>query len=144
MPTRIVLKETTPPSRLAAVSDDDLMIDRAYNNSSSNGFATPPRPSRTGAQYRGGNTSSHRKVVGFRSSILRDLSNQNYPGYYDGENNNNRDEAGERRRMQLHLSNEDIRASPRLLGYLFGCIGMFYRRSTIVVFIVSFLLLFLF
>ena len=33
------------------------------------------------------------------------------------------DEAAKQRRLELNLSNEDIRASPRLLGYLFGSIG---------------------
>lgn len=126
MPTRIVLKETTPPSRMAVPNhsdrDDNLALSRedeihlqqlARGFGTGSAFSTPPRGSRTNRV----GSNSHRKVVGFRSSILRDLSSRNLQD--EGEY----DETGEERRKQLHLSNQDIRASPRLLGYLFGWIA---------------------
>lgn len=124
MPTRIVLKETTPPSRLATpgISPDDERILRA----TAAGFATPPR---TGRRPTMRASSSQRKVVGFRSSILRDLSNNQQNSIRDDLSSDDDvpDEAAQQRRLELHLSNEDIRASPRLLGYLFGGIGEFVK-----------------
>lgn len=130
MPTRIVLQESTPPSRVhathgAGLSDEEEYAIRvaAMNGGESDDeggpFSTPPRPRLGATPPR--MSSSHRKVVGFRSSILRELSQPTDDD--DTMINSSQDEAAKQRRLQLHLSNEDIRASPRLLGYLFGSIG---------------------
>ena len=126
MPTRIVLKETTPPSRLATMQTTGLSEedDQAIRSHASSPYATPPRAKRT-APLRG--SSSQRKVVGFRSSILRDFSSRGTSFLEDEDNVP--DEAAEQRRLQLHLSNEDIRASPRLLGYLFSGIGKYCKMD---------------
>ena len=95
-------------------------------------FRTPPRV--RNSNNNNNNTmsnGSHRRVVGFRSSILRDLAQPSTHAAEDGDDGGDDmrmtgaslDEAAKQRRLQLHLSNEDIRASPRLLGYLFGSIG---------------------
>jgi len=118
--------------------DEEAMIRQAAGGiagAGGGGFTTPPRTSVTTPNRRA--SSSHqRKALGFRSSILREYSSRNQFAE-DGSNGGGRmrmmdgsvtsqgeiDEAAEQRRLQLHLSNEDIRASPRLLGYLFGSIG---------------------
>ena len=160
MPTRIVLQESTPPSRMAASShnhnnnnsalpaDEEYairqtsadiiggVVDSADVHLGLGPFQTPPRqrPRLQDTTTPRSNNSSHRKVVGFRSSILRGTNtNNNFGDDSDiimgrrmrGSNNNagSEDEAAKQRRLELNLSNEDIRASPRLLGYLFGSIG---------------------
>lgn len=182
MPTRIVLQEPTPPSRMAAAdthhnhnhnhnhgltTDEEYAIQQLGNNGYSMGgestrrtastdggpFQTPPRArtrfSNNNNHHHqhdstpGSNSGSHRKVVGFRSSILRGTnnyttnnnSNNHNTNYVDGDDdamgrrlrrsNAGEDEAAKQRRLELNLSNEDIRASPRLLGYLFGSIGTY-------------------
>lgn len=60
-------------------------------------------------------TGSVRRVVGFRSSIIRDLSTPKKPGEEDSLN--------EEEEPQIHLSTTDIRASPRLVGYLFALVA---------------------
>ncbi|CAB9503227.1 expressed unknown protein [Seminavis robusta] len=126
MPTRIVLREpTAAPSRLglpASTPEEEVI------RSGDNSLFTPPRsgpPTRV--------TSSQRKVVGFRSSILRDFSSHHGDDDYF-EDFIRQDEAAEKRRLQLHLSGEDIRASPRLLGYLFGAIASLVMLTSVVQF----------
>ena len=121
MPTRLVLRESAPPPRLAPRPSQGS--EYVVREADATTFATPPRPQRTGPPTR--HSSSQRKVVGFRSSILRDLSNNGGVDEEDFDDlmGTTKDEAAEKRRLQLHLSNEDIRASPRLLGYLFASIG---------------------
>ncbi|CAB9504165.1 expressed unknown protein [Seminavis robusta] len=121
MPTRIVLRESTPPSRLSPSVDEEVL--RSFTR-------TPPPPSRLGPHPRV--TSSQRKVVGFRSSILREFSHNE--GIDEDFSDFVQDEAAEKRRLQLHLSNEDIRASSRLLGYLFAFIASTVMLTSVVQF----------
>jgi hypothetical protein len=120
MPTRLVLRETTPSRVKETIPDESEYVVRQRADA----FTTPPRSNlqRSGPSSR---STSQRKVVGFRSSILRDLSHNNVDDNDDDDDflGPTQDEAAAKRRLQLHLSNEDIRASPRLLGYLFAAIG---------------------
>jgi len=116
-------------------------LQQANTSSGSGPFYTPPRPRPIDASNRLSGTH-RRTAVGFRSTILR-------PGLRSDErdrDNNNKnelstttsasrlDEPGIERRHQLHLSNEDIRASPRLLGYLFGSIAFVVMLVSVVQF----------
>ena len=102
MPTRIVLRETEAPSQLSPTrsggflsgdvpSDEEQAIRRFANAIDRNGVPpSSPLPKH----------QASRTIVGFRGSIFREIET----------------DAEERKRS---LSTTDIRASPRLTGYLF-------------------------
>jgi hypothetical protein len=103
MPTRIALRETapsqvTPRFRRNAAFATGLSIQEEDTIEQAAAAVTP----------RGG---EQRSIVGFRSSILRELSVR------EDDPNAEQDEE------KVRMSSEDIRASPRLLGYMFCMIA---------------------
>jgi hypothetical protein len=100
MPTRIALRETapsqvTPRFRRNATFVTGLTINEEDVIEQAAASATP-------------RARDKRSIVGFRSSILRELSvRADDP---DGEQDDEE---------RVRVSSEDIRASPRLLGYMF-------------------------
>lgn len=113
MPTRIVLNQTVGS------------VPKLFSREETPRNAHPPTSSEKpsvrslrGPTYAGpsGNSggSNSRPLPGFRSSILRELNVR-------GKNNSSL-YATEERRM-LAAARDDIRASPRLLGYLFSIIA---------------------
>lgn len=116
MPTRIVLKETSAPSRLTANQRAAQAVNSNHDDESSS-------HSRIGDEPHERPRSGRRA---FRSSILKELN------VWNAEE----EEESDRPR----LSSSDIRASPRLLGYLFALIAsavmlvsvvQFYRATPI-------------
>jgi hypothetical protein len=123
MPTRIALKQTKHASkganeipRVTSILSDTLEataspIQRRDFTSLSR---SPSPPSRRSLLVSGAhnNSPSKRQVLpSFRSSILRELNVRR-----------SEDGAQDERRM-LAAARDDIRASPRLLGYLFSMIA---------------------
>lgn len=125
MPTRIVLdtpREANPDSRgrrnkrrgLFAQSNDEEISKRSmlfFNSQHSNvgSLETPATP-----------VGQRRKIVKFRSSIFR------------GNNPNER--TPERQNINTGLSSTDIRASPRLIGYLYQLLASTVLLITVVKF----------
>ena len=117
MPTRI-LKENAAPSQASSPrlranpititgissAEENAMIRRTAATAAANTPATT-------SSGRIGSSGRSRSIVGFRSSILRELSVRTLD---DDE-----------KEGVLRLSTDDIRASPRLLGYLFSMIASF-------------------
>jgi hypothetical protein len=114
MPTRITLRETapsqvTPRFRRNAtftsgfsVNEEDDVIEQAA-------ASFTPR------------SRDKRSIVGFRSSILRELSvRADDP---DGEQDEEE---------RVRVSSEDIRASPRLLGYMFCMVASLVMLVSII------------
>jgi hypothetical protein len=111
MPTRIALRETapsqvTPRFRRNAGFATGLSIQEEDTIEQASAAVTP-RGSAT-VTPRGG---EQRSIMGFRSSILRELSVR-------GDDPN-----AEQDEDKVRVSSEDIRASPRLLGYMFCMIA---------------------
>lgn len=120
MPTRITIREeaskshrdsprlrTTPAFHLGlprnVAPDDDAMPSAAVSPTSSGRIGTLPSSARSS------------RVMGFRSSILREISGR----MNESELENFRDAEQD----PVRISTNDIRASPRLLGYLFCTIA---------------------
>lgn len=142
MPTRIVLKESAPPSRLGGggkaspgLTEEEERTIRFNSVAAAEAPTSPlgsPSRARRASSFRA-SSGGQRKVVGFRSSILREFSSKSNLDASTYEDDF-ADEAAQQRRMELTLSNEDIRASPRLLGYLFGGIASVVMLVSVVQF----------
>jgi hypothetical protein len=120
MPTRIVLRETDAPpaaSPRKRIALSGFHKERDIENPPirSSGCETPDRKTSPASQLSPRATSS-RKVVSFRSSIIRDVP----------ENDKEPKRGG--------LSTTDIRASPRLLGYLFQLLASSVMLITVIQF----------
>jgi hypothetical protein len=101
---------STPPPRIGTSSN--------HRNPTHSALRTPIISNRRGSSSEIATTKSGsvRRVVGFRSSIIRELSTPKKPGEED-------DSEYEEEEPQIHLSTTDIRASPRLVGYLFALVA---------------------
>jgi hypothetical protein len=123
MPTRIALKQTKHASkganeipRVASILSDTLAAAPTIpqrHPSRSRSQSPPSRRTLLASNTHNNNSPSKRQVLpSFRSSILRDLNVRR----------SSEDDAHDERRM-LAAARDDIRASPRLLGYLFSMIA---------------------
>lgn len=121
MPTRIVLRETAPsqvsprfrrnPAFLTAANEEEAAIERTAASTVAARNRPEPENNHIGsptAQSGRTRSSTKRSILGFRSSILRELSVRS---------------GGSEEADVVRVSSEDIRASPRLLGYLFSMIA---------------------
>jgi hypothetical protein len=119
MPTRIVLRETDAPQAASPRQRIALSGFRreqdVENPSRRSGLETPDRKASPMSSWSPRATSS-RKVVSFRSSILRQVP----------QNDEEQKRGG--------LSTTDIRASPRLLGYLFQLLASTVMLITVIQF----------
>jgi hypothetical protein len=125
MPTRIALRETapsqvTPRFRRKGAFGTGLSSSEEDAIEEAAAAVTPPRDnshsiSSSNNQDRIGspsaNRASKRSIMGFRSSILRELSVRTDDPDADSDEE------------KVRVSSEDIRASPRLLGYMFCMIA---------------------
>jgi len=110
MPTRIALKQSTPAVqprlRKQAAFAPSLWHGQQDTTSNSNHHRASPSPETTDALGIS-SSSRRRRSLNFRSSFLREWSER----YDDDEEE------------EMVMATDDIRASPRLLGYLFSMIA---------------------
>lgn len=130
MPTKIVLDKTARADRHSSNYSSSSFfapgLSAAYTRRNhtrdeeqtavrveSDDLSTPTRGNRTRPP-----STRKRSIVSFRSSLLRELSVR-------GDNENDDDaesfaEEEQEEEVKVRLSSDDIRASPRLMGYLFA------------------------
>jgi hypothetical protein len=126
MPTRIVLRENEAPSPMVQSKNRSFFsgYDRGIDEEKAvrgqaGSFVTPREsiPSRT-SQLSPSRASSSRRIVGFRSSFIREIPQEEVQS----------------QQKRSDLSRTDIRASPRLMGYLFQLLACSVMLITVIQF----------
>lgn len=147
MPTRIALRGTAPSqvtprfrkkpvfaSGLSSAEEDAIQraatASASRNNSDSNN--NNDKKNRIIGSAARASSTTKRSIVGFRSSILRELSVRSSDSRLSDTDTAAAAADGDDERVRV--SSQDIRASPRLLGYLFCCTAASVMLASVIQF----------